>query len=278
MEINDHQNNDEGYYLKMVSGAFYIPRNRTLKPLGEDAHFICADRQTIGVADGVGGWAAYGIDAGKYARELMLNSAIAAARNSKGQADHDRGHDVDPKRVLREAFSRCAEVEGSSTACIVAHNDGALLAANVGDSGFMVFRDGKLLYKSPIQQHVDCVPCPPPYQLGNGVACDRPECASEMKVEVTAGDIVVLGSDGLLDNLLAPQIEKILETKRGRDGIQPEGLAKELADVAYSKSLDYGGKRDDITVVVGQIIYDKHKPLSALRRLLRLCCSFFFSS
>ncbi|PON32754.1 Multi antimicrobial extrusion protein, partial [Parasponia andersonii] len=76
-----------------------------------------ASNEGVSAANNRSGGAAYGIDAGKYARELMLNSAIAAARNSKGQADHDHDRDVDPKRVTRdrEAFSGCAEVEGSSS-------------------------------------------------------------------------------------------------------------------------------------------------------------------
>ncbi|KAH0981056.1 hypothetical protein GBA52_008233 [Prunus armeniaca] len=35
------------------------------KPPGEDADFICHDAQTIGVADGVGGWARKGVDTGE---------------------------------------------------------------------------------------------------------------------------------------------------------------------------------------------------------------------
>jgi protein phosphatase PTC7 len=45
--------------------------------LGEDAHFICQERQTFGVADGVGGWAMKGIDSGIFARELMSNYLTA---------------------------------------------------------------------------------------------------------------------------------------------------------------------------------------------------------
>ncbi|CAL2273774.1 unnamed protein product [Prunus armeniaca] len=41
------------------------------KPLGEDAHFIYHDAQTIGVADDIGSWAKKGVNAGEYARGLM---------------------------------------------------------------------------------------------------------------------------------------------------------------------------------------------------------------
>ncbi|GMN54354.1 hypothetical protein TIFTF001_023485 [Ficus carica] len=41
--------------------------------------------------------------------------------------------EVDPKRVLRDAFC-VTESEGSSTACVVSHKDGVLDAASIGDS------------------------------------------------------------------------------------------------------------------------------------------------
>lgn len=65
----------------------------------------------IGVADGVGGWADLGIDAGKYARELMSNSVSAVKDEPKGS--------VDPARVLEKAYTN-TKAQGSSTACIIA--------------------------------------------------------------------------------------------------------------------------------------------------------------
>ena len=49
--------------------------------------------------------------------------------------------------------SVCACIAGSSTACIVCLNGAQLHAANLGDSGFMVVRDGRLIFESPAQQH-----------------------------------------------------------------------------------------------------------------------------
>ena len=94
----------------MVAGSFYIPKCDKLKPLGDDAHFICADQQTIGVADGVGGWAKKGVDPGEYARELMANSVISIKDQPEGL--------IDPMSVLNEAFLN-TEAKGSSTACIL---------------------------------------------------------------------------------------------------------------------------------------------------------------
>ena len=80
---------------------------------GEDAHFIW-DEQAIGVADGVGGWANHGVDAGQYSRALMSHSVDAIEEESKGS--------IDPLRVLEKAYTR-TKAEGSSTACIIALTD-----------------------------------------------------------------------------------------------------------------------------------------------------------
>ncbi|RWW28116.1 hypothetical protein GW17_00007432 [Ensete ventricosum] len=98
--------------LKMKAGSYYIPHMRKLK--GEDAHFICEREQVVGVADGVGGWAKLGIDAGVYARELMSHAEQAVRASPEGF--------VDPFQVLATAHARTNAL-GASTACIMALKD-----------------------------------------------------------------------------------------------------------------------------------------------------------
>lgn len=97
--------------LKLVSGSCYLPHPAKEATGGEDGHFICVDEQAIGVADGVGGWADHGVDAGLYAKELMSNSMSAIKDEPQGT--------IDPSRVLEKAYT-CTKARGSSTACIVA--------------------------------------------------------------------------------------------------------------------------------------------------------------
>ncbi|XP_059444404.1 probable protein phosphatase 2C 55 [Corylus avellana] len=246
--------------LKMVCGAFYLPKDNPLKPIGEDAYFICVEKHAIGVADGVGGWAQKGVDAGEYARELMNNAFIAIHQQTDGVAD--------PKRVLNEAFLN-TDAEGSSTACIAMLKDNILHYINVGDSGFMIFRANKLAYQSPIQQrYFNC-----PFQLGNGEKSDRPSSAAEETVPVVPGDIIVLGTDGLLDNVYAAEIEDFLKQETLEGSEDPWHLAYAIAvNLALYNSQDkfsyspfaraaelankkhVGGKIDDITVVVARIV------------------------
>ena len=68
------------------------------------------EKQTIGVADGVGGWAKLGVDPGEYARQLMINSFKAILMEPEGK--------INLKRVLNQAFLD-TNAKGSSTACII---------------------------------------------------------------------------------------------------------------------------------------------------------------
>lgn len=241
--------------LKMVAGYLCLPKDDPEKPEGEDAYFVCSETQTIGVADGVGGWCKKGIDAGKYARDLMENSKIAAQFEPKGAAN--------PKRIMQEAYSKTM-AEGSSTACIITLSGNVLHAANVGDSGFMLIRCGKVVYQSPVQQR--CFNCP--YQLGN--SRDDPSLAQELQVHVEKGDILIAATDGLFDNMHGSEIEETIQSKTSK-GAQPKEIARRLANLALYNSFDRfadtpfarksrkagyshrGGKEDDITVIVAFI-------------------------
>ncbi|XP_026428397.1 probable protein phosphatase 2C 55 [Papaver somniferum] len=228
--------------MELNSGSHYIPKSNSKNPQGEDAHFISDN--TVGVADGVGGWASQGIDSGEYSRQLMSNSLISIMEQVHFIAD--------PMRVLRDAFIN-TNAQGSSTACILKlTND-----------------------KSPTQQHAFNYP----YQLGCGMYSDRPSSADILEFkEVMSGDVIVTGTDGLFDNLFTSEIEKIIlgaeEEATSRGGkIDPKKVAQTLAEFALKKSLNpdnptpfaeaqkenyslskgTGGKADDITVIVSYV-------------------------
>ncbi|KAJ7981851.1 Protein phosphatase 2C family protein [Quillaja saponaria] len=248
--------------LKMVLGSHYFPKYNLKKPFGEDAHFICPEKQTLGVADGVGAWAKKGIDGGEYARQLMANS-LAAVHNQPTGA-------VDPKRVLTEGYLNTKE-QGSSTACILTlkTQEHLLLATNMGDSGFFLFRNNKLFFRSSVMQHsYNC-----PYQLKYDSKSDSPELAIDLTIPVMPGDFIVVGTDGLFDNLWPKEIEDILEWATTKlESVEPQHLAWTIGRVAYYNSsnkqkvspfaeaarvagrIHVGGKIDDITVVVAHIV------------------------
>ncbi|XP_059624173.1 probable protein phosphatase 2C 55 isoform X2 [Cornus florida] len=206
--------------MKMDAGSFCIPKNLT--PPGEDAHFICSEKNTIGVADGVGGWRKKGVDAGHYARRLMANTVREIDDQTEGP--------IDPMSVLYEAFFQ-TKLKGSSTACIITLTGNNLHAANIGDSGFLLLRGGEVVYKSPVQQRrFNC-----PYQLGR--RNDSPSSAQELTVSVKLDDVVVAGSDGLFDNMHTNEIEELVKQCMEEEST-PQQLAWSLAWFAHSCSLD----------------------------------------
>ncbi|KAH0986468.1 hypothetical protein GBA52_013645 [Prunus armeniaca] len=89
--------------MKLVCGSCYCPKDNPKKPLGEDAHFISHFAQTIGVADGVGGWARKGIDAGEYARGIMNHAKETATHMAAIGA-----HPVDARKELASTIAAVA--------------------------------------------------------------------------------------------------------------------------------------------------------------------------
>ncbi|VFQ94544.1 unnamed protein product [Cuscuta campestris] len=239
----------------MAAGAFYLPKESKKRPLGEDAHFIFPEGQTIGVADGVGAWSFHGVDAGKYSRMLM-SKAEASARSQAGGG-------VNPMKALTDAYAG-TNVLGSSTACILTlTDDGVISAVNVGDSGFAIVRAGSVEYKSPVQQREFNYP----FQLGRGIWSDRPAVAARIKVEVRPGDVIVMATDGLFDNVKDELVAELVGGGADAPGKVAERLAKEALKIAKSKDVETpialearkagieysGGKYDDITVIVAYI-------------------------
>jgi hypothetical protein len=107
--------------------AFMIPKP-TGSPLGEDAFAICDKRTAFAVADGVGGWAEEGVDAGLYSRALM----------SGCKSSLDFGATL--AQALDAALAPAKRIKGSSTAVLADIQGRTLSVLNVGDSGFIVLR------------------------------------------------------------------------------------------------------------------------------------------
>ncbi|CAL4968095.1 unnamed protein product [Urochloa decumbens] len=229
---------------------------------GEDAHFGHAEAGFVGVADGVGGYRDDGIDAGAFARELMAN-----ALEEVEVADTARR--LRPKDILRRAYETAVinGTAGASTAVILALDGAKLRFAYIGDSAFVVLRGGRIVHRSEQQQHYfNC-----PYQL-SGHHRDNLKMAKAGGVPVEDGDVVVVGTDGLFDNVHDGQLERAVQM--GTElGFSPKNMADIIAVIAYAVSRDerarspfsvaywkeygeegYGGKEDDITVIVAYIV------------------------
>lgn len=230
----------------------------------------CSQKLLVAVADGVGGWATVGIDAGHYARELLAGVQAAYVTANL--------NDADPKHLLQQAYNSLAvSTQGSCTACVTVFEGGLLKVCNLGDSGVIGYRRGRIFVRTDEQQHYfNC-----PFQLGSegeDTISDHPDAAISFVVPIEPLDIVVLASDGLFDNLSDHRIITIIHQHVEHYGRTQNGqLSQKALDVLASRLVEeanvcakssmvtpfgckalqsgqrhVGGKPDDVTVVCVQ--------------------------
>ncbi|RCV43122.1 hypothetical protein SETIT_9G269900v2 [Setaria italica] len=239
--------------LVLLSGAAILPHPSKVATGGEDAYFI-AGNGWFGVADGVGQWSFEGINAGLYARELMDGC-------KKFITENQGALDLGPEQILSKAADE-AHSPGSSTV-LVAHFDGQVLqASNIGDSGFLVIRNGEVYEKSkPMVYGFNF-----PLQIEKG---DDPlKLVQNYTIDLEEGDAIVTATDGLFDNVYEHEVAAIISKSLQAD-LKPAEIAEHLAAKAQevgrsgagrspfsdaALSVGYlgfsGGKLDDIAVVV----------------------------
>nr|BAB33413.1 putative senescence-associated protein [Pisum sativum] len=180
-------------------GTCLIPHPKKVDKGGEDAFFVSNyNGGVIAVADGVSGWAEEDVDPSLFPRELMAN-----AYNFVG--------------------------DDSATVIIaMLEKNGNLKIANVGDCGLRVIRNGIVTFSTSPQEHYfDC-----PFQLSSE-RVGQTYLMHGKNVELMEGDIIVMGSDGLYDNVFDHEIA--LTVARYRDVSE---AAKALANLASSHARD----------------------------------------
>ncbi|KAJ0987370.1 hypothetical protein J5N97_005726 [Dioscorea zingiberensis] len=238
--------------LLLSSGAALFPHPSKALTGGEDAYFL-ACKNWFGVADGVGQWSLEGINAGLYATELMENCERLVSECLDGL-------ETKPDQILiRSAME--AHSPGSSTV-LVAYFDGQVLhAGNIGDSGFIVIRNGKVFKRSsPMVYGFNF-----PLQIARGD--DPSKLIQDYAIALEEGDVIVTGTDGLFDNIYEQEIAAIV-SKSLQASLKPSEIAEFLAlraqevgrstgrspfaDAANAAGYPAftGGKLDDVTVIV----------------------------
>ncbi|XP_029641640.1 protein phosphatase PTC7 homolog isoform X1 [Octopus sinensis] len=267
--------------LHLVTGASGFskstrPKSELLRKwtFGDDAFFIARNKvaDVIGVADGVGGWRSYGVDPSKFPLSLMSTCERMVKEN--------RFQPHAPASIIADSYYELLEQKqplvGSSTACIVSlhREERTVYTANLGDSGFLVIRHDEVIHRSQEQQHYFNTPfqlaVAPPPQRGQ-IISDSPSMAENSSFGVQEGDIILLGTDGLFDNMnedmLLDYVSKLKDHRQ--DNIQK--TASKIAEEAHQLAFDpdylspfaltaidagieiRGGKPDDITVVLARV-------------------------
>lgn len=185
---------------------------------GEDSAFIYEDKNysVLGISDGVGGWRESGVDPSLFSNGLMSNckEMILNLKNY----NNFKFDITNPVSLLDIGYNKLKENEGllgSATACILNFDKktGNLYTANLGDSGFLVIRNNKIVHQSKSQQHFfNC-----PFQLAmvpkdrRGNINDLPKDSDTSQFLCQEGDIIVLATDGVYDNVHLQHILELLK-------------------------------------------------------------------
>lgn len=241
-----------------------IPLNAT----SEDS--IYHSNSLLIIADGVGGWKELGIDSGVYSRTLCerISSGI---NNNEGSLF---SKDSFKKSIVTSINQMSTEgLLGSSTFCAVYINYllGKAYIVTMGDTLVMILRldtslnKFNLLFKTEEQQHSFNMP----FQCGH--VGDDPEEALAFTSDISKGDVVILASDGLWDNVSKKDIIERLNREVNKVNINLESVVYDLSLKAKENSMSddikspfaikalknnfsyFGGKPDDISLIVMQI-------------------------
>ncbi len=196
----------------------------------------------MGVADGVGSWREYGVDPRDFSRKLMgecqniLREASSECSVSGGKACSM----ISPAELLAQSYKRAkdANVIGSSTACVgvfdsVHHQ---LHFSNIGDSGIIVLRHIDSDVASALQRNrttprterksdlriafvsqQQLKSFNHPYQMGwtgeevvdKNSSFKQASDSCTSSVHILRGDIIIMATDGLFDNVDIDDITSI---------------------------------------------------------------------
>ncbi|KPI44915.1 uncharacterized protein AB675_2602 [Cyphellophora attinorum] len=170
------------------------------------------------IADGVGGWTERGIDPADFSHGLCSHMAAIASQWNASTPPL-------PKQLLQQgydALKQDPEIEaGGSTACVgVVEPNGRMRVANLGDSGYIQLRLGRVHHSSEPQTHAFNTPyqmsLTPPDILrqatvfGGVPLNDEPDRADTADHMLAHGDVLVLATDGVWDNLDAQDVLQIV--------------------------------------------------------------------
>mmetsp|Transcript_20942 Transcript_20942/g.51459 ORF Transcript_20942/g.51459 Transcript_20942/m.51459 type:complete len:635 (+) Transcript_20942:95-1999(+) len=234
----DHGPRDATDDLDLSEDAHFVA---TVK-LQDEKEQALRDLTYFGVADGVGSWREYGVDPREFSHKLMeecenvlLESCYRAQR--KGTKKSKRI--IAPADILEEAYERVKKDNtiGSCTACVAFFDNyrHQLHFSNLGDSGIIVLRhidsdvagslkrdkttprlerksDLRVAFVSQQQLHS----FNHPYQLGwtgeemrDESSFNTAQDTCTTSIHVRRGDIIIMATDGLFDNVDVDEIAEV---------------------------------------------------------------------
>ena len=229
--------------------GYMIPHDDKIETNGEDGYFIhyANDATYLCVFDGVGGWANKGVNVKEFVNEMIENCKMSI----------NKGH-LNPEIIIEDALNH-TERAGSLTAIMAIIQENNMKIYQIGDAGMVIINGDRIIFKTDEQQHSFNYP----YQIGRAGSGefhgDKPSEGLFYRITINDGDTVIMGSDGLFDNLKKGEIvnndesakELCLEAYRNsKQGIKIVPFYQRAYDEGVIDYLKQGGKQDDITAVI----------------------------
>jgi len=281
---------------------------RKVRPGVKDADATLASPMLVGVADGVSQIEEFGIDSSALPNELL--NAVEALAVSQLMPGQETDEYLGPISMVRDAYES-TESMGSTTVLTVVMDNSTkihsklhpmIAVLSIGDCELMVLRRMEGHLKTVFHTDMQRIDgnAQSPLQLARVDKTVDPLFDESMAIEVIErgsavhcvsafeGDIVVLGSDGVFDNLFLDEIvalcEHHLRTPYAGEKFVPTdrtvlgNLAQSIVEQAHAKTrpgangypetpIGRGGKCDDTSCVVGEVVEWTEEHAEAWTRL-----------
>lgn len=246
---------------------------------GDDAMLVSPT--VIAIADGVSGWESKGeqCSSGIWARSMVETLSRLMTEYKLSHAPHPlNNRDID--QILDDSYLHTShlmdlqDLRGSSTLMLSMLSGDTLKYISIGDSKLYVIRNGEII-RTNEEQMADHL-CP--MQIGTQTLNVLPsEIALVDEIQLQVGDIIVMCSDGVSDNLYDWEILQALDEYLNfkKDNLRAvankiilqcktvafddnaytpynEKVAK-LPSHRFGKNISLGGKVDDMSLCIARV-------------------------
>lgn len=246
---------------------------------GDDAMLVSPT--VMAIADGVSGWESKGdqCSSGIWARSMLETLSRLMTEYKLSHSPHPlNNRDID--QILDDSYLHTShlmdlqDLRGSSTLILSMLSGETLKYISIGDSKLYVIRNGEIIHTNE-EQMADYL-CP--MQIGTQTLNVLPsEIAVVDEVQLQLGDIVVMCSDGVSDNLydweILQALDEYLNFKKDNLRAVANKIIAQCKTVAFDdnaytpynekvsklpsqrfgKSISLGGKVDDMSLCIARI-------------------------
>ncbi|CAH7668447.1 phosphatase 2C-like domain-containing protein [Phakopsora pachyrhizi] len=255
------------------------------KAEGSNEYILRERYRYVGVADGVGGWEDEMIDPAQVSQSLMYHSHQISTSDPE----------LEPSSVISRAYDKMVSdpfVRGGASTALLARLDtftSTLDWSNLGDSSLWIFKGSDLrqsFQTIPQTHYFNC-----PYQLTKlptsrnpnlnqhfqSINLDLPTLADSGSCSLDDGDLILVCTDGLADNLWPEEVTNLIRGISTKNTCRSDlefvhDLAHRISSYARMASFQTrrvtpfeiearrnsiddlgGGKVDDITLIVSLV-------------------------